>query len=47
MRAEQRTHDINGHTLLLRSAEKEDAVVLLSYLKRVCGETRFFAAGGR
>lgn len=41
MRAEQRTYNIKGHTLLLRSAEKEDAAVLLSYLKRVCGETRF------
>ena len=36
-----RQYDINGHTLVLRSAEKKDAEMLLPYLKRVCGETRF------
>lgn len=41
MRIEPKTIDLNGHVLVLRSAEKKDAEVLLSYLKRVCGETRF------
>ena len=41
MRIETRTYDLNGHKLTLRSAEKEDAKILLPYLKRVCGETRF------
>ena len=38
---EKRTYDLNGHKLTLRSAEKADAKMLLPYLKRVCGETRF------
>ena len=41
MRIEQRSYDLNGHILILRSAEKEDAKIMLPYLKRVCGETRF------
>lgn len=41
MRIETRTYELNGHKLVLRSAEKEDAKMLLPYLKRVCGETRF------
>ena len=41
MRIEQRSYDLNGHKLILRSAEKKDAKMLLPYLKRVCGETRF------
>lgn len=41
MRIEPRNYDLNGHTLVLRNAEKEDAKMLLPYLKRVCGETRF------
>ena len=41
MRVEKREIDLNGHKLILRNAEKEDAVTLLPYLKRVCGETRF------
>ena len=41
MRIEKRTYDLNGHILIFRSAEKEDAKTLLPYLKRVCGETRF------
>lgn len=41
MRIEPRKYDLNGHTLVLRNAEKEDAAILLPYLKRVCGETRF------
>ena len=34
-------YDINGQSLVLRSAEIKDAAMLLPYLKRVCGETRF------
>lgn len=41
MRFETRTYDLNGHKLVFRHAEKEDAEMLLPYLKRVCGETRF------
>ncbi|MDO4483242.1 MAG: GNAT family N-acetyltransferase [Clostridia bacterium] len=41
MKIERIVCDLNGHTLVLRSAEKEDAQMLLPYLKRVCGETRF------
>lgn len=41
MRIEQRKYDLNGRTLVLRNAEKEEAKMLLPYLKRVCGETRF------
>ncbi|MDO5436071.1 MAG: GNAT family N-acetyltransferase [Clostridia bacterium] len=41
MRIEPKRYDLNGHKLVFRSAEKEDAEMLLPYLKRVCGETRF------
>lgn len=41
MRIEKRIYDLNGHKLVFRSAEKSDAMMLLPYLKRVCGETRF------
>ena len=41
MKIEPRTYDLNGRSLVFRSAEKEDAEMLLPYLKRVCGETRF------
>ena len=41
MKIKPRTYDLNGHRLVLRSAEREDAEMLLPYLKRVCGETRF------
>ena len=34
-------YELNGHKLVFRSADKEDAETLLPYLKRVCGETRF------
>ncbi len=37
----KRTYDLNGHVLALGTAEKKDAKMLLPYLKRVCGETRF------
>lgn len=41
MRIDAREYEFNGHKLVFRSAEKEDAKTLLPYLKRVCGETRF------
>lgn len=41
MKIENRRYELDGHTLVLRSARKEDARMLLPYLKRVCGETRF------
>lgn len=41
MRIDTREYELNGHKLVFRSAEKEDAEMLLPYLKRVCGETRF------
>ena len=41
MRIEPRSYELNGHTLVLRTAEQSDAKMLLPYLKRVCGETRF------
>lgn len=41
MRIEPKEYGLNGHTLVLRSAEEADAEMLLPYLKRVCGETRF------
>ena len=41
MRIEKVKIDLNGHELVLRNAEKEDAAILLPYLKKVCGESRF------
>lgn len=41
MKIDAKEYEINGHKLVLRSAEKEDAEVMLPYLKRICGETRF------
>lgn len=41
MRFEPRKYDLNGHALVFRNAENDDAEMLLPYLKRVCGETRF------
>ena len=41
MRITSKEYNLNGRTLVIRSAEKEDADVLLPYLKRVCGETRY------
>ncbi len=41
MRIEPRTYDLNGQRLVFRNAEREDAEMLLPFLKRVCGETRF------
>lgn len=41
MRIDPKEYELHGHKLVFRSAEKKDAEVLLPYLKRVCGETRF------
>ena len=41
MRIDAKEYELKGHKLVFRSAEKEDAKMLLPYLKRVCGETRF------
>lgn len=41
MKIETRIYDLNGHKLVFRSAEKEDAKILLPYLRKICGETRF------
>jgi len=41
MRIDTKEYELNGHKLVFRSADKEDAEMLLPYLKRVCGETRF------
>lgn len=41
MRVETKTYDLKGHKLVIRCAEKDDAAVMIPYLKRVCGETRF------
>lgn len=32
---------LNGHEILLRNAKKEDAQIMIDYLRTVCGETRF------
>ena len=40
---EKKEWNLNGHRLTFRSAAPEDAVTLLPYLKRVCGETRFLS----
>ena len=38
MKIEPRTYGLNGRSLVFRSTEKEDAEMLLPYLKRVCGK---------
>ncbi|MEE1306166.1 MAG: GNAT family N-acetyltransferase [Agathobacter sp.] len=43
MRIETRNYNLNGHKLTFRNAEKEDAEMLLPYLKKICGETRFLS----
>ncbi len=43
MRIEPVKYDLNGHALVFRNAETGDAEMLLPYLKRVCGETRFLS----
>lgn len=45
MRVEPSTHRLNGHELLLRCAQEEDARLLLDYLKTTCGESRWLARG--
>ena len=43
MKIEPVKYDLNGHELVFRSAEEKDAEVMLPYLERVCGETRFLS----
>ncbi|MBR6536533.1 MAG: GNAT family N-acetyltransferase [Lachnospiraceae bacterium] len=40
---EERVFQINGHELILRNAKEEDAQMLISSLKTLCGETPFLA----
>lgn len=41
MRTEDMVLQVKGGELLLRNPRKEDAEMLLEYLRRVCGETRY------
>lgn len=41
MRVESEVLHVNGHEILLRNAKKEDAKMLIDFLKVVCSETRF------
>lgn len=41
MRSKPKSYNIDGHQLLLRSAEKDDAKIMLPFLKRISGESRF------
>ena len=43
MTIEERIFQIDGHELILRNANEEDAQMLISGLKLMCGETRFLA----
>ena len=43
---EERTYNINGKELVLRSPREEDAEMLRHYIKKACGETRFLMAEG-
>ena len=43
MTIEERIFQIDGHELILRNAKEEDAQMLISGLKLMCGETRFLA----
>ena len=43
MTIDERVFQINGHELLLRNPKEEDAQMLISGLKLMCGETRFLA----
>ncbi|MBO6165613.1 MAG: GNAT family N-acetyltransferase [Eubacterium sp.] len=38
---EEKRFEVGGKELVLRSATEEDTEMLMSYLKQVCGETRF------
>ena len=38
---DERKYDLNGHELVLRSPNKDDAEELLKFIKTVTGETRF------
>ena len=41
MQVEDRKIDLKGKELLLRNAKKEEAAMLLTYLKTTCGETKY------
>lgn len=41
MQIEDRNIDLDGKALLLRNAKKEEAAMLLEYLKTTCKETRY------
>ncbi len=41
MKIEEVKYDLNGHTLIFRSAVKSDALELSAYLKKVCGESKY------
>lgn len=43
MTIEKRIFQIDGHELILRNAKEEDAQMLISGLKLMCGETPFLA----
>ena len=43
MTIDERIFQIDGHELILRNANEEDAQMLISGLKLMCGETRFLA----
>ena len=43
MTIDNRVFHINGHELLLRNAKEDDAQMLISGLKLMCGETPFLA----
>ena len=40
---ETQTFDLNGHTLIFRTANKEDAEMLIDHFRTVCGETPFLS----
>ncbi len=43
MLIEKECFDLNGHEILLRGAEPEDAPLMVGYLKTVSGETKFLS----
>ena len=41
MLVEKKIKTVNGHELMLRNATEADAQIMIDYLRRVCGETKF------
>lgn len=41
MLVEKKIKTVNGHELMLRNATEADAQMMIDYLRRVCGETKF------